>query len=407
MGRTITILLIITLISNKIYGQEEGELDQIKEDVKELKSLSESNKPGKSGFLLRGYAHGGLEYHEADEELNFVFGAFNPIFLYRQSDKLFFEAELEFLFEDDDLEVGLEFANISYIVSKTLTIRAGKIFVPFGIFVERLHPAWINRLPTAPLGYGHDGVLPSTDLGIEFRGAAYAGNLKYNYSFYLLNGPQLNDGSEHEDDAGKLEYGKFSDNNNNKAVGGRFGIFPFSNSSLELGASAKFATVGERESTFEDISSQLYALDLSYVKAIPAIKSVIDIRAQANWVNVDNTDFIDTEDSTGTTTYTFDNKSTSYFGQISLRPSFVGSNFLKNTEFVARFSNLETPEGALWESNSTKWDFGLNYWLNWRTLIKISYSSGKVEGGHDDEPGEGIDPATREDAFFIHWALGF
>jgi len=367
-------------------------------------------KPGKSRFLLRGYFHSGIEYHEADEELSFVGGSFNPLFIYRQSERLLFESELETEFgEDGDFEIDLEYANISYILTKTLTIRVGKMFVPFGIFTERLHPAWINKFPTAPLGYGHDGVLPGTDIGIELRGGAYAGNLKYNYSFYTFNGPQFNNGDEHEDDAGKLEYGVIADNNRNKSLGGRLGILPFTNSSLELGFSAKFATVGARKSEFEDVSSQLYALDLTYVKYLSFLKSVVDLRGQANFVNVDNASFVDPEDSTGVATYTFDNESTSYFVQASIRPSFVNSKFLQNLELVVRYSTLNTPEGALWETSDNKWDVGLNFWLDWRTVLKVSYSSGNARSDdHGDDSGfEGIEEPSRQDAFFIHWAIGF
>lgn len=402
--RTIGLAIFtIGFFAPALTAQEQVDrLDELTEKVEYL-------KPGTSRFLLRGYAHSGLEYHQDDDELTFVGGSFNPLFIYRQSEKLLFESELDMGFEEDGaFDIGLEYANISYLLTKTLNIRVGKLFVPFGIFVERLHPAWINKLPTAPLGYGHDGILPGTDIGIELRGGAYAGNLKYNYAFYVVNGPQFNDGEEEEDEAGKIEYGKIPDNNKNKAFGGRIGILPFSNSSLEVGFSGMFAKTGARDSEYEDISSQLYAVDLTYVKSIPAIKSVVDIKAQANLVNNDDADFIDPEDTTGVATYTFDNSSSAYFAQLSIRPSFVNSPVLRNLELVGRYSSIDTPEGSLWEANDDKWDFGLNYWVNWRTVVKVSFSSGKLTGEAEDEEGvEGIDEPSRQNAFFLHWAIGF
>ena len=130
-----------------------------------------SPQPGNSRFLLRGYSD--ATFMSNDEETTFGNARFVPLFLYKQSDKLFFEGELEFAVEDGEIEVALEYANFNYSLAPNLNLRAGKILIPFGIFFERLHPSWINRLPTVPLGYGHDGILPTSDLGAELRGASY------------------------------------------------------------------------------------------------------------------------------------------------------------------------------------------------------------------------------------------
>jgi hypothetical protein len=393
----IILLFVLALISYEpSYGQSEEE---------EIKSLNEKINylmPGKSKFLLRGYAHSGIEYIP-DEELTFVGGAFNPLFIYRQSDKLLFEAELETAFGNDEFEIALEYANISYLLSKTMTLRLGKIIVPFGIFTDRLHPAWINKFPTPPLGFGHDGILPNTDIGIELSGGAYAGNLKYNYAFYLINGPQLNTGEEHEDDMGKLEYGKAIDNNFNKSMGTRIGILPFANSSLEIGFSAMIGKVGKRDSEYQDIGSQLYAIDLTYVKNITFLKSVVDFKGQASWVNVDNAVYVSPEDLDEI--FEFENKSSTYFAQLSLRPAFIGIPIIENMEFATRYSTLTTPEGAPWETNENAWDFSLNYWLDWRTVLKVTYQRQSNSGeGHDED----IVPVSGTvDAFFVHWAIGF
>ena len=354
--------------------------------------------PGNSKFLLRGYAHSGLEY-VPDTQLTFVGGSFNPIFIYRQSDRLLFESELEAEFGEEGFEIGLEYADISYRISKTLTVRLGKFIVPFGIFTERLHPAWINKFPNKPLGFGHEeGALPGADIGIEIRGGAYMGNMKYNYSFYVVNGPQLNTGEEHPDDIGRLEYGQFPDNNFSKTFGTRIGILPFANSSLEIGFSAKVGKVGARESEYQDIGSQIYAIDFTYVKTLNFMSSMLDLRGQASWVNVDDATYVSPEDPNETVSFT--NKSTTFFGQISIRPAFVDTKFIQNLEFAARYSNLDTPVGSPWEMSTNRWDYSLNYWLDWRTVIKFSYQN---QSGGITEEGE----AAPRDAFFIHWAIGF
>ena len=398
MKRILQYIFFITLISASTvsFGQEEKS-----DEIKNLSDKISYIMPGNSKFLLRGYAHSGLEY-VPDSKMTFVGGAFNPLFIYRQSDRLLFESELETSFEEDKFDVGLEYANMSYIITKTMTLRLGKIFVPFGIFVDRLHPAWINKFPNTPLGFGHDGVLPGTDLGIEIRGGAYAGNLKYNYSFYVVNGPQLNTGEDHADDAGKLDYGIAFDNGFNKSFGTRIGLLPFSNSSLEVGFSAMIGNVGARGTEYEKVGSQLYAVDLTYVKTLNFMQSMLDVRAQASWVNVDDADY-PVPDDPGQV-YTFTNKSNTFFGQVSIRPAYVSAKFIKNLEFAVRYSDLNTPEGAMWETNTERWDYSLNYWIDWRTVIKFSYQS-QSGGDHNEDAGE--DAAGSGNAFFLHWAIGF
>ena len=84
----------------------------------EIDSLKELSKPGKSKFLLRGYSHSGLEI--TDDNSTFVGGSFNPIFIYKQSDRLMFESELEFELDGRILDIGLEYANISYLDRKSV-----------------------------------------------------------------------------------------------------------------------------------------------------------------------------------------------------------------------------------------------------------------------------------------------
>ena len=362
---------------------------------------TDDTKPGLSRFLLRGYAHSGLEV--TDEEFSFVGGSFNPILVFRQSDRLLFESELEFEFEDGELEIGLEYADMSYILTKGLTLRVGKFLTPFGKFVTDLHPAWINKFPTKPLGAGHDGILPTADIGAELRGGAYLGNMKTNYSFYVVNGPQLNDGSLDAEEGGMLHYGLFPDNSKQKSFGTRIGIFPFTNSSLELGFSAQTGKVGAKETKYEDVAATLYGVDLSFVKNITGLSSVIDIKGQYAVAQVDDAEYPEPENPTET--HTFDNKSTAWFAQLSIRPAFVDSKLIKNLELAGRYSSFKTPEGAPWEVDQSQFEIGLNYWIDWRTVFKFSYRA--ISGGEEDHHGGEEAEEGMTNAFFIHWAIGF
>ena len=63
-------------------------------------------EPSKTQFMLRGYGHTGFEYLDTggEQESTFLGATFAPIFLYKHSDKLMFEAELEFELEGNELK---------------------------------------------------------------------------------------------------------------------------------------------------------------------------------------------------------------------------------------------------------------------------------------------------------------
>lgn len=392
------LFLTLALWSQSVQAQEvqsTDEIQKLKQEVEQLKNESATHKLGKSKFLLRGFAYSGLQV--TDDEFSFVGGGWNPVFIYKQSDRLLFEGEMELELEGGEVELGVGYANISYLLSKNLTLRAGKILVPFGIFVPNLHPAWINKFSTSPLGAGHGGIIPSSDIGLELRGGSYLGNLKVNYSVYAVNGSRLNDGEDEPEEAGML-HSTLPDNNKGKTIGGRLGFFPFPNSSLELGVSGMYGKVGAKESDFEDVNALLYAVDLSYVKSISSLSSVLDLKAQYSAVNVDDANYPDHENPDDFVT--FDNSSTTWFAQLSIRPALVDNKFFRNLEFAGRYAALKTPEGSEWEVDNTQIDIGINYWLDWRTVLKMSYqiSDSEGEAGHGENAGN---------AFFVQWAIGF
>lgn len=399
MKKTLFIMLLFFMVG-KIMAQNfeyKGVIDSLVQEA----VLKYGFKPSKTQFMIRGYGHTGFSYADVNGESGSTFdgGTFAPIFLFKHGDRLMFEAELEFELSDGEFEIGFEYADIMYVINDYITVRAGKFLLPFGTFMERLHPSWINRFSSKPLGFGHGGISPGSDVGVELRGAFHLGNTKWNYSTYVVNGPTLNEGDDEPEEAGMLHFENLLDNNTNKAVGGRLGFFPLSDSSLEIGASAYSAgSTAEKGSEYEDVGAFLYAFDLSYVKLISPINGVIDIKAQYNNTSVDDTFYFDPEHGE---TYTFDNSSDAYYVQLSYRPTMAGNDFVKNLEFVGRYTELNTPEGAEWESKASQTSFGINYWLSWRSLIKVSYETMDKEGGH------GAEGLTNINSLSIHWAIGF
>ena len=152
-------------------------------------------------------------------ENNFT-ASISPIFLYNMGGDVLFETELEFGLSGEATTTTLEYAQIDYLGFDKVIITAGKFLVPFGIFGERLHPTWINKLPTAPLlfGHAHGGVAEGSllpvlsDAGLMVRVAQPLGSSwNLNLSMYVTQGPTLVEadaqGDGHDDDHGDDQGG--------------------------------------------------------------------------------------------------------------------------------------------------------------------------------------------------------
>ncbi|MFY9151037.1 MAG: hypothetical protein WAO52_03415, partial [Prolixibacteraceae bacterium] len=371
-------LITVVFLGFILSGINAFSQDVVSQTDQNLSAITKAQTSGDTNFLLTGYAYSGYSKDGANQG---TFGplGFSPIFLWKKSDKLFVEAEMEFGLEDGEISLGLEYLTLHYILNKYMTIGAGKFLSPFGTFAERLHPAWINKFSDKPLGFSDEGTMvgPMGELGVELRGGAQLGNSKINYVGYVTNGPNL--ATEDPAIAGQLMYKNLADNNNNKAIGGRLGFLPFSNSSLEVGVSGQTSIVGDKESDYENVGAKLFSADVSYVHKVSIFN--MDIKGQLNNVAVDKANYTDESG----TSYTFDNNTKAYYLQLALRPAFVQSKFIRNLEFAGRYSALNNPEGAIWSGNQKQIGFGVNYWLNWNSVLKIDYLSNKL----DNEASEG------------------
>jgi hypothetical protein len=353
-----------------------------------IKEQVQSQVTSNSKFLLTGYGAAGIQFTK--EESSFGV-SFSPIFLWKPDKRILFQAELETGLEGSETMIELEYGYASFFLNKYVTIRAGKFLSPFGIYQERLHPQWINKLPSIPLGFNHDEapIGPPSEIGVDIRGGAQLGLAKINYSLYASNGPALTTDADISEN-GQLMYASAEDNNKNKVIGGRLGLLPFSNSSFEVGGSFQTGTVGDKGTDYENVKTQQYALDLSYVRQLDFLKGLFDVKAQWNWVNVDQANYINPEDSTS---YTFSNKRNAGFAQAAYRPSMSQSKFLKKTELVFRYSNQNVPaaeDGKNSKFKTIQYTYGINFWYNWRTVIKLAYQSQKDNN-----------------AFYIQIATGF
>ena len=169
-----------------------------------------------SRLFLSGYAK--AEFRDVLNDGPSTFNVqFNPIFHFRLTDKLHFNAELEFEVDDGgETEIELEFATIDYLATDWLMLSAGKFLTPFNVFGPKIHPTWINKMASRPVIYdksgGVTGVL--SDVGImASRGTElWSEDSKWNYAVYLTNG------AIGEED-GVLEFENTPDADHGKAFG--------------------------------------------------------------------------------------------------------------------------------------------------------------------------------------------
>jgi len=306
--------------------------------------------------------------------VNFTDVSFKPIFLWHLSDRLFIEAETEIASGGEGIELVLEYANMCYFVNDHLIIHAGRFLPKFGAYRGRMGESFINRFAENPVGFGDGGIGPMIETGIGIQGGSPMGSAKINYDFWVSNGPSLIDGTSDPENAGQFDYEAYADNNKNKAIGGRVGVLPFSNSSLEVGLSFENAAKsGDAYSDLENTGVMMWAADLEYYKAISSLKSTVRVLGEYKSQKVDNANYPVPED---TTFYTFDNNSSAAYGSLSIRPTGSKNKTLRNFELCFRYSQFDRPKEAPWggEKLLTQTAVALDYWLRWNCLVKLTWN---------------------------------
>jgi len=314
---------------------------------------------------------------------------FSPMMLWRHGKKLLIEFEPSW----NGNSIGVNWGDVSYFVRSGIIVRAGYIVLPFGIYNKRLAAGWINKLGSDPTGVTDSS--PGSDFGIEIEGGLPLGGMKWSYDFSLTNGMQLLPG-------GTIRNAGIVDNNKNKTLTGRLALLPFSNSSLELGVSGMYGNVGDpKNPNQKTATSSMFALDLNFVHKVGPIQA--NIKGQLNQINISSVNYINPSDST---LYTFNNSSTSFFGQLSLRP-ISAPGILKNFEIAGRFVNYITPAQSSWGSITNEYNLALDYWLSWRSVIKLVYEQREIKNNTPVKLGGAPGDWTRINNLIIQYSVQF
>ena len=327
---------------------------------------------GTSSFHLAGF--GVSMFEDRNGSISNFSATFNPIFLWELSPKLLFEGRLELELSGSGTNLELEYAQVTYLLNDYITLGAGEFLTPSNVFVERFEALWINKLPDRPLAV-YDGILPERSVGIEVRGGFPIGPTRANYAFYGSNGPNLIffDPSR----AGMLEFNNFTDNNDNKAFGGRVGFLPIPG--VEVGYGFEIANPGTQGGSFADLHSLLQSVDLNITRNSDLLKGRIDLRAQYAWSKVDQAVY-DPAGIFGFGPLSFESRQDGGYAQIAYRPTQAEVDFLRNFEFIFRWDHLSRAPSGLGAPEEQRWTLGLDYWLGPGTALKVAYEWDQPRG---------------------------
>lgn len=326
-------------------------------------------------FLIGGFAEATAAFSDKNSSSgsSFFSASFNPALYFQYQDLFLFESELEIeVAEDGKTETALEYGQLDILLHDNITLVVGKFLSPVGQYQERLHPSWINRLPSAPPGFGHDGLQPGADVGVQVRGGIPFGRSRLTYVLAAGNGPRLMEGE------GALEMEGFGgDDNGNKAISGRIGFLPLPY--LEIGAS--FMTGKVRGVLLEEpegemaLSAQaadeasmpkgpntrlkIWGLDAAYTRG------PWDVRAEFLRGTRNSYEFAP-EIEGDEPIMVPQTKLKAWYAQVAYRLSEVTQHRLfQNLEPVIRYGEYEIKGIAdlAEENNEKRWDWGLNYWF--------------------------------------------
>lgn len=319
---------------------------------------------------MAGYADVGYVNAESADG-SFNVGRFAPIFHFQYRDLVMLESELEIEVTDDgETETALEYLTIDWFVNDYMTLVAGKFLSPVGQFRQNLHPSWINKLASAPPGFGHDGAAPVSDVGIQLRGGFPIGQVRTNFAVYVSNGPELKaefEDGEYELDGVEAE-GFGADSDGEKVIGGRFGIIPFAGFEFGLSAASGKATVASVEDGDSSLLAGERARDYDVIGA--------DFSWQLKGFNLRG-EYVETEvgaDEGGGVAASEGATWETWYTQAAYRiPK-------SKWELVARYTDFNSPHDSRDQEQSA---LGINYLFTSNFIGKVNYEFNDGLSGSD------------------------
>lgn len=322
-----------------------------------------------------------------------------PILLFQMGEDLLFEAEMEFGLSGETTTTTLEYAQIDYLGFESVVVVAGKFLLPFGLFGERLHATWVNKLPNPPLLYGHahGGVAEAALLPILADAGAMArysrpmgADWGLDVSFFVTQGPRMvadgaghADGDTHNvvaaanvdpehDDGGAaaaaivptVAFGtSFADNNDNKMLGARVGFVRAPRLEVYVsGFHAMYDADSYLDFTGANVAAEVRARGFEFRSEVALLRQEF-----------------------ATETEYLTSKRGGYYVQLS--------RTFGRVEPVARWGHLleEELRGSLIQEGRQRLALGASYWIAPTSPLKVMYEWDSLDDG----------------ALVVQWAIGF
>jgi len=329
----------------------------------------------KVGLQLSGYA--ALDYQtQQNEKSPFVGAVFAPILHAKYANIFQFEGELEIT---KDNRVGtntiVEYAAGTFFINDYLGLQVGKFLSPVGQFVQNQHPSWINKLPDAPLGFGHDGAAPSSVLGLALRGGlAPIQNIRSNYTLFIANAPVYEKAPD--GDIIINAEGRFTPSHGRGIIGGRYGINLFN--SMEIGASLASGKITETINNGKLVFRDYKVVDFDLMYNINSF----DIKAEyvKQTIGTNNQSTLDLNGGIWR----------AYYGQIAYQVDHL------HIEPVIRYGEYRNPE-----INYSQLSLGCNYLFTSSIMAKLAY-----EFNHD-KLNASPQSIGNSNTFLMQLAIGF
>jgi cytochrome c553 len=352
-------------------------IDRLEKELEEAKDQAKQSASGTTKFLLSGFAFGDFTSRR-HEDSSFSAG-FAPLFLWKLSDRILLESELDVSLDGSETDVDLERAQIYYLVNDYLTLGVGKFLSPMNFLEDHLHQ--VNKLPDKPLAIRD--LLPETNLGLQLRGAIPIRATKLGYAFYVANAPTIE--TQQTNKLGTLQFDNFDNHGGHVAVGGRVGFYPISE--LEVGYGFQFSSV---EADGQRADALLHSVDLNYVRDSAWLKGTVNLLAQWAWSAVDPITY-DPDGSLGFGPVRLDDRRNGGYVQLAYRPTRINQPVVNRLEPIVRYERFNQ-SGAVAGFDEQRWTIGLNYWLLPNAVVKGAYEFSDRSG---------------EDAFLFQFKVGF
>ena len=355
------------------YEEKAASKSEVESVKKELAQISEQGEGQGVDSVVHLAGYGDVTYTDSvgnDNNGGFTSARFNPIFHYLYKHLVMFESEMEVeVGEDGGTEVALEYVTLDLLINDYVALVAGKFMSPIGQFRQNLHPSWINKLPTAPIGFGHDQAAPLSEMGVQARGGFGIGSMFSNYAVYVSNGPIL------EINGGEIEaieaVGRTSNEDGKFVGGGRFAVLPIP--MLELGFSAATGQVAGADEPNATRDYDVIGADAAYKVG------GLGLRGEYLQQKVGSTSRSSAPESA---TWK------AWYMQGSYRiPS-------TNWEGVVRYADYDTPHDNL---DQKQWALGINYFFSSSAVAKIGYNFNDGQAGQKSD----------DDNFQLQFAYGF